>query len=253
MRSNCARRRGGRAAGGVALGLASMLVASGCGSGVDAVQADAKPTQRPVAASPVALVRSAPDAMAAAPAYSFVQTAHVGPMAPVTVTGAFNTAGDPIADLTSEFSDVGGGGGGEMRLVDGEMYVRQGANATWLHLDGISEQDVGSQDPTSAMDQLKSATDVREIRTEVVNGETLTVYAISLDDYSPTTASQSGDPVGDITLNADGEVSLDESGVPRRMQLTVDAAVFGEATVELTIEPLDQPIEVAKPPADEVG
>lgn len=67
-------------------------------------------------------------------------------------------------------------GGMEQIFADGKSYQRLGPDALWRESDASDAKATGAFTPAYWFDRMKSAKDVVEVGTEVVRGETATIY-----------------------------------------------------------------------------
>lgn len=142
------------------------------------------------------------------------------------------------------------GTGAETRFVDDQMYIKEGAAGKWVVYPrpSISMKDVPAAtalvksaplDPQAALEQLRSATDVKEDGTASGEGWTGHRFSFSLAD----TDSKAGK-----TATASGSVDVDDQGRVRRLEVVfadngqrdvMDFTAYGTA-VSVTAPPSNQ-------------
>jgi hypothetical protein len=271
----------------VALVATVAFVAAGCGG---------SSTTSSSSMTPLELVSQAVSKTTKADSAKFrmALTETLGPLGPVTVNaeGTSNTAtrsAKMTMDLSSVAQFVGADAGepgdwqGEV-IVDGSNpkavveYMRVPAfsklipNAKpWLKIDlntltkgqGIDFtqflQTAGGQDPTQALQMLRSVGDVKEVGTEQIDGVDTTKYSGTLDPRK-LARKFSGGSYGKMleqmgTKAIPVTVWLDADGYVRKLEESLSAQVPGTGTVDLKIaanlSDFGTPVSVTPPAADE--
>ncbi|MBO3749610.1 hypothetical protein J5X84_26325 [Streptosporangiaceae bacterium NEAU-GS5] len=151
--------------------------------------------------------------------------------------GAF----DPVQDIGIITNT---GSGSETRVVDGKMYSRQDATATWEVrplADAVPPEasaltrlvKLSALDPQAALAALRTVTDVHESGSASGDGWTGKRFEFSL---------------ADANSSADGTVDVDDQGRVRQLDMVFDD---GQHNV-LTFSDFGTAVEVTAPPADQV-
>jgi hypothetical protein len=161
----------------------------------------------------------------------------------------------------------------EARMVDGVVYMNIGsalAGASlpdgmkpWIKVDpssvGVSRSQLDqSQNPADLLESLKGVADIREVGHDTVRGVDTTEYAgtvdlaKALDRAGSDVRSRLQKALSAMETSVPVKVWVDDEGLPRRMQM--DISVQG-MSMSMTMEFYDYgtPVDVAAPPASEVG
>jgi hypothetical protein len=160
----------------------------------------------------------------------------------------------------------------EVRMVDGVMYMNLGALAgsglpagtkPWIKLDpsslGVSQSQLDQQqNPADFLDSLAGIADIREAGHERIRGVDTTEYdgtvdlAQALDRAGPDVRSRLQKALSAMEASVPVKVWVDGDGLPRRMEMAIDVQ---KMSMTMTMEFYDYgvKIDVAPPPADEVG
>lgn len=269
------------------------LAGTACSEESNAVRVDAD-------ATPLELLRAAPEAAAAAGTSQFemvieIDTAEMPGPLEMTGSGAADYAAGRMEmslDMGSMFETLAETAGESMPdgfdgpwqiVIDGTDFYMQapmfevlGGPSGWLHVStedlGVDLEELGlagpTQDPTQSLEWLRGASDsVEELGTDTIRGVETTRYAATLDlakamEQLPDAQREAlDDLMGDLPADFEGlpvEIWVDADGLPRRMQMTLDAASMGAAgmdgTVTMTIDffAFGEPVDIEVPSPDEV-
>ncbi|HVE97801.1 MAG TPA: LppX_LprAFG lipoprotein [Mycobacteriales bacterium] len=151
-------------------------------------------------------------------------------------------------------------------LLGGKKFMRIDLKALAAKNETFASLRTGT-DPSSGLDALRGAKDVKKVGTEQVRGEATTHYRGTID-LGEAKAELSGDAAAAIehlrtTLKVEEipfEAWLDDAGRSRRMKMSIDSpgtAATGNKpqSVDMTIETFDfgTKVDVVEPPAAEVA
>lgn len=172
-----------------------------------------------------------------------------------TASGAVEVLfnGDDLAitlDVNEVPSDLQSGGadlleGVETRLIDGVLYVRGGPTPDWvaLELPQFFVDEITKVDPRTLLQTIQTLVDAKEVGTDTVDGDAVTLYESTVDLTDPSLSS-SGWMAGlesQLDLETDGTIvvrmAVDEAEQLRRVDVTGDLteAQEGEGSATFSI------------------
>jgi len=268
---------------GIAVG-ALVLVLAGCGS-----QAKTVEVKKQVPPSARKVLLASVQATAAAKSARISMTIS----ADGSDAGAFTTTADGVTDFTTgdsimtmDFPGFGSEAGGsiEMRMVDGNAYLKMPASlgggmfgGEWMKMPGIGDAGgvlpgLGQSDPSQFLAYLETVSNgVKKVGTDSIRGVDTTHYEATLDlakaidraDVPESLRDDLGEIVQKhgVSFTMPADVWVDNDGLARRVQLKLDLAQMAGTdretglpvmTMSMDFYDFGVPVHVEAPPADEV-